>query len=159
MNSRDFRAPYISQQKCWEEAALFRKRYWPSGRVPIEVLEIAEFDLDLDLRPILGLKDEADVDALLLSDWKTLVIDHRQYMDDRFANRLRFSVAHELGHYWLHERVFQTMRCAPLETWIRFVRDMPEKEYSFLEFHANEFAAPSRFYLTRRGGQSGIEWQ
>jgi len=106
----------------------------------VDVLAIAEFDLELGIRTVTGLKQEADTDALLLSDWTTLMVDQQQYMDPRFTNRLRFSIAHELGHYVLHKAVFATMPRSSIEEWISFMKDMPEKEYGFLEYHAYEFA-------------------
>jgi hypothetical protein len=135
-----FKAPYIDQQKCRNEAERFRQAYWPSGEVPVDVLAIAEFDLGLEVRPVAGLKEEADVDALLLGDWKTLIVDRQQYMEERFINRLRFSVAHELGHLALHKTVLASIPRASADEWVRFMQDMPEKEYGLLEYHANEFA-------------------
>jgi hypothetical protein len=139
-SARQFRAPFIDQQRCWTSADQFRGQYWPSGEIPVDVLTIAEFDLNLDIRTSDGLKEAADVDALLLGDWKTLIVDRQQYMDDRFLNRLRFSVAHELGHYVLHQGVFETIPRRNADEWIAFMQEMPEREYGFLEFHANEFA-------------------
>ncbi len=135
-----FKAPFIDQQQCWIEADKFRAQYWPSGEIPVDVESIATFDLGLEIRPITGLKEDADVDALLLGDWKTLIVDQQQYMDDRFINRLRFSIAHELGHYVLHKAVFERIPRSSAEEWIAFMKDMPEKEYGLLEYHANEFA-------------------
>ena len=107
MAPESFKAPYIDQQEIWRQADAFRSRLWPSNEIPIGVLEIVEFELDLEVRPISKLKEDNDIDALLLGDWKTIVVDQAQYMDERYANRLRFSLAHELGHYVLHQAVFQ----------------------------------------------------
>ena len=49
-------------------------------------------------------------------------------------------MAHELGHYVLHQAVFQQIPRGSVQEWIEFMRDLPEKEYSFLEYHASEFA-------------------
>lgn len=135
-----FKAPYISQSQCWKAADQFRCEYWPSGEIPVDVMEIAEFDLDLEIRPITGLKEDADVDALLLGNWTTLLVDQRQYMDERYVNRLKFSVAHELGHFVLHHEVFKSIPRETAEQWIAFMQGMPDDQYGFLEFHAYEFA-------------------
>lgn len=140
MAPESFKAPYIDQQEIWRQADDFRSRVWPSNEIPIGVLEIVEFELDLEVRPISKLKEDNDIDALLLGDWKTIVVDQAQYMDERYANRLRFSLAHELGHYVLHQAVFQQIPRGSVQQWVEFVRDLPEKEYSFLEYHAYEFA-------------------
>lgn len=139
-DARNFKAPFISQQQCWAAADQFRQQYWPSREIPVDVLAVAEFDLDLEIRTITGLKEDADVDALLLGDWKTLIVDQQQYLDDRFINRLRFSIAHELGHFVLHKAVFESIPRGTADEWIAFMLEMPEKEYGMLEYHANEFA-------------------
>ncbi len=140
MAPEDFRAPFIDQREIWRQADDFRSRVWPSNEIPIGVLEIIEFELDLEVRPISRLKEDNDIDALLLGDWKTIVVDQVEYMDQRYANRLWFSMAHELGHYVLHQAVFQQIPRGSVQEWIEFMRDLPEKEYSFLEYHASEFA-------------------
>jgi hypothetical protein len=137
---KTFKAPYISRNQCWAAADDFRQQHWPSGNIPVDVLSIVEFELDLEIRVSTGLKEDADVDALLLGDWKTLIVDPKQYMDGRFINRLRFSIAHELGHYVLHKAVFDEIPRHTPEEWMAFMMDIPDKEYSFLEYHANEFA-------------------
>jgi hypothetical protein len=137
---RTFKAPYIDQRQCWQAADEFRQQHWPSGAIPVDVLAIAEFDLDLEIRTISRMREAADIDALLLGDWKTIVVDQQLYMDDRYINRLKFSIAHELGHYVLHREIFQTIPRNTTGEWIEFMLGMPEKEYGLLEFHANEFA-------------------
>jgi hypothetical protein len=139
-DARNFKAPFISQPQCWAAAEAFREQYWPSGDIPVDVLAVAEFDLDLEIRTITGLKEDADVDALLLGDWKTLIVDQQQYLDNRFINQLRFSIAHELGHFVLHKALFETIPRGTADEWIAFMLEMPEKEYGLLEYHANEFA-------------------
>lgn len=135
-----FKAPFLTKETCWAAADQFRERYCPLTEIPIDVLALVEFELDLEIRTITGLKEDADVDALLLGDWKTLILDQQQFLDDRFANRLRFSIAHELVHFTLHKEVFLGIPRGSAEDWISFMLEMPEKEYGLLEFHANEFA-------------------
>ena len=72
MAPESFKAPYIDQQEIWRQADAFRSRLWPSNEIPIGVLEIVEFELDLEVRPISKLKEDNDIDALLLGDWKTI---------------------------------------------------------------------------------------
>lgn len=96
---RTFKAPFIDKAQCWHAADKFREQYWPSGAIPVEVLEIAEFDLDLEIRTITGLREECDVDALLLGDWKTL-----EYHANEFAGRFLVPIV-ELDREF--ERVLQ----------------------------------------------------
>ena len=122
MEPQQFRAPFLDQHEIWRQADDFRNRVWPHGTIPVDVMEIVEFELELDIRPISKLREDVDVDALLLGDFKTLVVDQEHYMNERYANRLRFSIAHELGHYVLHRAVFQHIPRNSGEEWIRFMR-------------------------------------
>lgn len=140
MEPKNFKAPYIAPQEIWRQADEFRNRVCPSKTIPVDVLSVVEFDLGLEVRPVSRLKEDNDIDALLLGDWQTILVDQNQYMDDRYTNRLRYSIAHELGHYVLHPEVFRQFPQGSVEEWIAFMRDLPEKEYSFLEYHAYEFA-------------------
>ena len=86
MEPENFKAPFFEPQDIWQQADDFRSRVWPSNEIPIGVLEILEFELDLEIRPISRLKEDNDIDALLLGDWKTIVVDQVQYMDQRERN-------------------------------------------------------------------------
>jgi len=134
-----FKAPFISPEQAWKEADRIRDSYWPSGQVPVEVEKIL-WPLTLRLEPIPFLKESGDVDALLRSDLSAIMVDQHEYMNDRMQNRVRFSIAHELGHFILHKDIYREIAYTSVEEWIDFVQTVPEHQYSFIEFHAYEFA-------------------
>ena len=140
MTPEQFKAPFLRKEDIWQKAEAFREAVWPSGKIPVDVMEIVEFELGLEFRAVTSLRADDDVDALLLGDWQTIIVDQGLFMDDRYSNRLRFSIAHELGHFVLHRQVFDQIPRSTTEEWVCFMRDIPEKEYSFLEYHAYEFA-------------------
>ena len=96
-----FKAPYIPQEMAWKEADRIRERYWPSGSLPVEIEEIL-WGLELRLIPLASLRECGDVDALLRMDLPAILVDQKEYMDDRMQNRIRFSIAHEVGRFILH---------------------------------------------------------
>ena len=104
------------------------------------VLDLAEFDLGLELVPKARLRQAGDMEALLLGDLKTILVDRDAFLDPRSGNRLRFSVAHEIGHLILHADVYGGLRHENLEAWMEFLLAIPEAEYGWLESHAYEFA-------------------
>jgi Zn-dependent peptidase ImmA (M78 family) len=55
-------------------------------------------------------------------------------------NRLRFSIAHEIGHLILHGEIFKNLDFDSPEEWISNYSEIPEKTYSSIEYHAYEFA-------------------
>ena len=68
------------------------------------------------------------------------MVDYNEYMDDRKQNRIRFSIAHELGYSVLHRKIYQEMSYASIEAWIDFIQRLPEDQYSYIEQQAYEFA-------------------
>lgn len=122
MNPRNFKAPFIPKHAIWQQADAFRSQVWPSGIIPVDIMDIVEFELGLEFRAVTSLRTDDDVDALLLGDWQTIMVDQGLFMDDRYSNRLRFSIAHELGHYVLHRTVFEQIPRATAEEWILFMR-------------------------------------
>jgi len=139
LKPEDFKAPYISKEEIWMKADAFREQH-SDGVPPIDIHAIIEFDLDLEIRPVAGLKEDSDIDALLLGERDAIVVDEREYMDDRYQNRIRFSLAHEVGHFVLHESIFADVDYDTVDEWVKFVGNLPEREWRFLEGQAHEFA-------------------
>src|SRR5437879_4656723 len=106
MDPRKFKAPFLRRSHIWEKADELRSRFPSCAKLPVPVLDLAEFDLGLELLPKARLKQAGDLEALLLGDLKTIVVDRDAFMDPRAENRLRFSVAHEIGHLILHPDVY-----------------------------------------------------
>jgi len=134
-----FRAPFITPAKAWAEADRIRAQYWPSGAVPVEVEEIL-WALNLRVEPIQSLREVGDVHALLRGDLQSVVVDADEYMDDRMQNRIRFSIAHELGHFILHADLYRGFAHESIDAWIDFVQRVPEDQWGYVELHAYEFA-------------------
>lgn len=137
-----FRAPFIPKERVWEIVEDFRSKHSRAQNIPTDILDLAEFDLGLELIPISGLKENLDMEALLLGDQSGIWIDQRVFEDERYQNRLRFSVAHEVGHSVLHGDLYKQAQVnySNKEGWIEFFKTIPEREYSFIESQAYEFA-------------------
>lgn len=129
----------MSPQEIREKADAIRKKYWSGKNLPVNVEHIIEFDLKLDIQPVLGLFSKFNINAWLKLDCTGIIVDADQY--ERFPNHLRFYLAHELGHFFLpkHRSFFDRFKFNSLQEWIEFVSNIPEKEYTSFEFQANEF--------------------
>jgi Zn-dependent peptidase ImmA (M78 family) len=68
-------------------------------------------------------------------------------MQEKFASRLRFSFAHELGHYFLHRGTYTVLDIQTPQKWKEFILNVPDEEYRNFEWQANEFAG--RFLVPR----------
>ncbi len=72
-------------------------------------------------------------------DKKTIIIDKDIYMHNN-SNKLRFLLAHEIGHLILHNALLDIFRFDNVNFWIEFHRSADQQQYEYLEGHANEFA-------------------
>lgn len=119
----------------------FRKRYVdPQDLLPIPIVEIVELQLKIEPIPIMGLKHKIDLDGFLTRDLKNICIDYNVYMDEKQDNRLRFTYAHEAGHYVLHRKEIGECDFRTPEDWIHFHEDFLEDDLNWFEQHAYEFA-------------------
>ena len=82
------------------------------------------------------MREAGDVDALLLGDFKTIVVDQNDFLNECAQNRLRFSIAHEIGHLILHQDTFSKIQYSSIDEWIAFFQRMPEDQYYWIEQHA-----------------------
>ncbi|MBU0661645.1 ImmA/IrrE family metallo-endopeptidase [Patescibacteria group bacterium] len=139
-DSSQFKAPKIPFRIIREHADDFRDKYWSEGTLPIDIFKIIELRLKLDVIPIRELQTRYDIDAFLSCDLKSIFVDSKQFEEDRFLNRIRFSVAHELGHLVLHSKIYQDFKFESIQDRITFILGLPEDEYSWIENQAHEFA-------------------
>ncbi len=140
MDLSGFKAPFISREKIWQAADEFRAKYWPADELPVDIEAIAEFELNLEIRPITGLYSACNVDALLLGNLETIIVDTGDYRDDRMVNRIRFSMAHEIGHLILHPDIYSRIAHSSIDEWVIFFQGIPDDQYTWIEQHAYEFA-------------------
>ena len=92
----------------------------------------------MDIVPIPGLQESHDVVAYLTNDLAEIRVDN--YVYKHRENRYRFSLAHELAHKVLHEQVWDRLRFDSIQKYQESLQAIPEKDYRFLEYHANVFA-------------------
>ncbi|MBL7068336.1 MAG: ImmA/IrrE family metallo-endopeptidase [Candidatus Omnitrophica bacterium] len=94
--------------------------------------------MKLDIIPIPGLHRAFDVDGFLSSDRKSISIDEGVYQSR--PGRYRFTLAHEIGHLVLHKDIYERYEFENVAEWKEFINKFPEKEYSWFEWQAYEFA-------------------
>jgi len=147
MDYSQFRCKWISKSKIWEVAERVRNRYWPENSTPVDVESIIEFRLKMTIDVRKGLLSTIDMDAFLRLDLTGIIVDEDSYMQEKFASRLRFSFAHELGHYFLHRGTYAASDIKTSQEWKEFILNVPDEEYRNFEWQANEFAG--RFLVPR----------
>lgn len=114
-------------------------QYYPSHTIPVPIEYIVEAKLGIDIVPVPGLQDVIESVAHLTRDTKEILVDERVYL--KIPNRYRFSLAHEIGHLVLHSEIIKQLKFNNIKEWKNVItNEIPEDQYSFLEFHAYSFA-------------------
>ena len=114
------------------------REFHAEGSIPTPIEEIAEIKCGLDIIPLPGLRDLLEIDGFISSDLSCITVD--QFILERRLNRYRFTLAHELGHFYLHQDIYSALKFASLDEWKQFQREVDETDYNWLEYQAYAFA-------------------
>lgn len=132
------KAPYRNYNYIRRIAQTFLKKYHPEDTYPIPIEEIVEFKLNIDIIPVHGLHKAFNIDGFLSSNLKSISIDKDVYHNR--PGRYRFTLAHETGHFILHKDIYKQNQFNSIDEWKNFVNNFPEKEYTWFEWQAYQFA-------------------
>jgi hypothetical protein len=139
------RLPFMSYQAVSLSADRWLGQYHPSRRGPVPIEDIVELELGIDIVPVPSLEQAYEVVGILGGDLKTIHIDQRVY--EKQEARTRFTLAHELAHLNLHAEILQEQSALWLggpsndvEDWLRMLYRIDEREYDWMETHANWWA-------------------
>jgi Zn-dependent peptidase ImmA (M78 family) len=143
---------YRDKPAIWRAADDFRDSAELRGHhiPPIDVIYIAEVILKLDIIPIENLFADQKIDAALLPDLSGFYTDEDAYMawergSPWIERRLRFSFAHELGHFVLHREEIAANEFRSVQEFKQWAT--APSNYTNAEIQANEFAG--RFLVPR----------
>lgn len=132
--------------KVWEAVEAFRRTYLaPTGHtLPVDVFSVVELQLRLDVIPFDDLLAKYRIDAALTQDFTGMYVDAESYVFWERGpvwkqNRLRFTVAHEVGHWILHRDYAARVKFTSFEQFARHFKGDDPSRY-WLEQEANEFA-------------------
>jgi Zn-dependent peptidase ImmA (M78 family) len=132
-----------SRKEIQEKSDEFRAKFvLPIDIIPVPIEEIIEFKLGLSIDPVPGLVKHSDVKGYLSYNLQTIFVDQERYENPKFENRLRFTYAHEVGHFYLHPEEYKNLKISNPEEWYEFNRQLKENSSSleWFEWQANEFA-------------------
>ncbi|MEI7732387.1 MAG: ImmA/IrrE family metallo-endopeptidase [Verrucomicrobiota bacterium] len=133
-------------EHIWQKIDELRTQYpvLREDSTPIDVFSFAEIDLKLDPIPFDDLLAKYRVEAAIKADFTGIYLDAEQYKlmergPEWKLNRLRFSLAHELAHFFLHRDLPQAEHFASLPDFARWTQNYGGRKYT-TEQEANEFA-------------------
>ncbi|RKY42380.1 MAG: hypothetical protein DRP85_03010 [Candidatus Makaraimicrobium thalassicum] len=133
-----FTAAHLSRNDIRKEAYTFLDKYHPENTIPVPIEKIIDLKLGINIVSIPGLREIYNIDAYFGKDLQDIYVD--EYIYRHRSNRYRFSLAHEMGHYLLHYKVYQDNNLfKTIEDWKKLVEIIPDDQYRWLEFQAYEF--------------------
>ncbi len=137
----------MTNPEIWERVETFRAEHHPhldATKIPLDLVTFVDLELGLDLVPYDGLHQIFSADAAVLADFSGFYIDRATF--DRIdtapewqLNRLRFSLAHELGHWVLHQEAFRRAAITDTDHFLAWLNHHDGGRHQF-EHEANEFA-------------------
>lgn len=112
--------------------------------LPVDVFSLVELQLRLDVIPFDDLQAKYRIDAALTRDFTGMYVDAESYVFWERGpiwkqNRLRFTVAHEIGHWVLHRDYAAQVQVSSFDQFARHFKGDDPSRY-WLEQEANEFA-------------------
>ncbi len=135
----DFLISWFTYDDLRTHANEFLKKYHPENNLPIPIEEIIEFQLKLNIIPTPGLKNNYDIDGWITSDLSSIIVDEDQL--EHFENRYRFTLAHEISHYILHKKVYDSVNIKETKDYIEFIKQLEETGLvGNFEWQANNLA-------------------
>ena len=134
-----FQLPHLSYQSIGQIADQFLAKCHPNLILPIPIEEIAEKKLNLKIIPESNLKRDFDVDGFLTSGLTAIFIDFDLYQ--KFENRTRLTIAHEIGHTVLHGEFFKSLKIQSASDLDNLATKLSEEQYRWLEYQAYSFGS------------------
>ncbi len=131
--------PFLKYDDLRRHASAFLAKYNPGKILPIPIEEIIEIQLRRDIIPTPGLKSNFGIDGWITSDLSSIYVDEYQYK--HYEHRYRFTLAHEISHYILHEKIYDLYNIESSDDFIEF-RELLESSglLSSIEWQADALA-------------------
>jgi Zn-dependent peptidase ImmA (M78 family) len=138
--------------------------------IPVDIEWIIENKYGIDIIPTPSLRLLIAAEGFVTCDGKSIYVDNEVYA--RYTNRYRFTLAHEMGHLYIHGSELSQCDFRSIEEWRAFVKQVDPVVIDRMEYQANGFAgrvlvptrhlsiefdkllpdAQARIQLAKRGG-------
>lgn len=135
----DFKVPYLRNIDIESSVNNFLDQHQVQHSIPFDV-ELFTEQVGIEIIPIMNLEKDAKVFAMLSADLKSIIIDTPNFTNIAYEKKIRFDIAHELGHYCLHGDFYKEALFDDRESYDDFHKSMGNRDYKFFEYQANTFA-------------------
>lgn len=107
MNLPLLKAPNLSDQDIRKKADAFLQKYNHKQIVPTPIEDIVDIELEIFIISLPELQQILPIDGFITNDFKSIYVDKGLY--DRNNSRYLFTLSHELGHMFLHQRLYKSL--------------------------------------------------
>lgn len=137
---------FLSYDDTKPYAEDFLNKYHHGRDIPVPIEKIVDNLLRINIIPVPGLINDlnklgSNMIGLLSSDLQNLYVD--KYISENYPNMFRFTLAHEMGHVFLHKNVYEKRPFDSVEECVNFVlgfQDGSFKDFRRYEMQAHNFA-------------------
>ena len=140
MDPREIVPEKLSMAQIREIAEKFRKDYIFNYSIPVDIERIIELTMGIYIIPVKSLQHDCDMEGFISKDFKSIYVDEALYTDDRYYKRVRFTIAHEIGHFVLHRSNIDMVRFLSDDEWKAFRINLQDEPLRWFETQASEFA-------------------
>ena len=131
---------FLTYNEIADVAHSFLDQYNKDGEIPVPIEEIIEFELEMDIIPIPNLQRDFDIEGFPSKDFTSIYVDEFIYKNRPY--RYRFTLAHEVGHKFLHNDKLSEIDIDPsnaVDSWVRFIAQVDSDDYNRMEFQGYAF--------------------
>jgi Zn-dependent peptidase ImmA (M78 family) len=129
----------LSLRDVTQQAELFLKTHHPSRKLPIPIEEIVEIRLDIRIVLIRGLIRDFGVNAFINQKFDAIIIDEMMY--SKQPERIRFTIAEEIGHLLLHKEWYSKYGPKGMGDYLDWQTKFDHKRFDYIERQAKTFAS------------------
>ena len=140
MDPREIVPAKISFSQIRELADKFRNDYIFNYSIPVDIERVIEATMGIIIIPIKCLQHDSNMDGYISKDFKSIYVDEEMYLDNRTYKRVRFTIAHEIGHLVLHRSNIDMVNFLTEDDWKNFRLNLQEEPLRWFESQASEFA-------------------
>ncbi|MBN1414161.1 MAG: ImmA/IrrE family metallo-endopeptidase [Bacteroidales bacterium] len=130
----------LSAPQIREQAEQFRQEYIHNEDVPVDIELIMQSSLGIQVIPIEDLQQKCHIEGFISMDLKFIYVDEFQYVTDNYYKRVRFTIAHEIGHRILHRDIIDKTNFESADEWKKFRLSLRDESLGWFEWQAREFA-------------------
>ena len=128
----------ISLEQVKQAAKEFLQKYHQGLSLPVPIEDIVELKLKIKIILIQGLIKNFGINALINQKFDSIVIDENMFQ--RQPERIRFTLAEEIGHLFLHKDWYIKNGPKAMEDYLSWHLKLDRKTFGFIERQAKTFA-------------------